>query len=183
MFSTKKIKKVIVFCIVTCLLAISNVSVFAENLDVKVNGDYVTAFNKLLIVNDGTVFLPLRLAFTSAMDNEQYPTLVTYMSNTGDILVAINRKDETGKFNEEGNCVLIHGNEFICMNFTPSDYTEDGKAVYYNASNPQTLKHPIRYENLDASGDRTFLSLDDLNDIILYLTDSDNYQVNVYKAD
>lgn len=156
-------------------------------------------FNKLLVVENGISYIPLRFAFTQNMTKD----FLGYDPNYGIIIephvdekyveVGMRRKDGNGQLVDNGRYVKIEWNDEVKysddywatgngrITFIKYDVINGVNEINYNRDYEiyKGLENQIKLIPVDETGDRLFLSLGDIEKIIDFMTDGNNYQVDI----
>lgn len=197
MRKTKFLRKaLILFVVITVLMSLS-INSYASTELVLNHG--LVAFNKLLIVEDGITYLPLRLAFNLNANekdpgfNPNYGINIKPFIQDKFVELSMRRKDENGQLIDTGRYVKIEWNDEVKyaddywvtgngrITFIKYDVINGVNEINYNRDYEiyNGLEHQIKLIQVDETGDRLFLSLEDIEKIIDFMTDGNNYQVDI----
>ena len=183
-------KRTILLC-VACIMAMSVmlVSVSAEEGQaISINGTD-TKFVELFTVENGIIYLPLRLAFNDFVD-QGYSVVITPSMTKKNISISIVKVDSvTGEVVDKvRRGVYIGWNEEITQE---ADFA-NGRIEFYEYEKvnnlnklltfvrPVALSSALEFKKVDYNGGaRTFISVEDLNTIVQFLIDDAAYSVKL----
>lgn len=192
----KKFKKLLTVCLVGIMVMSMTITGYASAEKLILNNGGVE-FNKLLIVEDGVTYIPLRLALNQNSNQDEPGYDPDYAINVKDFIdqnyveVSMRRKDANGQLINEGRYIKIEWYDEV-KNAEESWATGNGRITFIkydvidgtnqiNLDNDheiyEGLESEIKLIQLDETGDRLFLSLGDIEKIVSFMTDGSDYQV------
>lgn len=193
----KKFKKFFVMSGILCAtLTVSLTTCYASTEMILNHG--LVEFNELLVVENNTTFIPLRLAFNLNGNNEnpglnpRYGINVKPYIDQSYVEVSLRRKDDNGNLTDTGRYVKIEWADEVKsskeewkngrMQFIKYDVVngENVMSEWRNEYTPYAgLESGVKLIPVNETGDRLFLSVNDLQKIANFLTDGNNYQVDI----
>jgi len=186
------IKKVISICllfVVAMSFAITSASA-EEGQVISINGTQ-TRFVELFSVEEGKVYLPLRLAFND-FEDQGYSVVVVPSIEKKNIAISVVKVDPvTGETQKGGRGVFINwsdeiiaDNEFSNGRLELYEYAKDSNGKNYlpteNYRRPTALVEALRFKYVDEyGGKRTYMSVEDLTNMVQFLIDDANYSIKL----
>lgn len=185
-------KRTLLLCL-SCIMVMSVMltSVSAEEGQViSINGTD-TKFIELFSVEDGVIYLPLRLAFND-FEDQGYSVQIVPSIEKKNIAISVVKIDPvTGEIDEDRRGVFINWSDEILADAEFSNgrlelyqYAKDANGNNYlpteNYRRPTALSSALLFKDVDShGGQRTFMSVDDLNNMVQFLIDDSNYAVKL----
>ncbi|MBR5518487.1 MAG: hypothetical protein IKV86_05600 [Clostridia bacterium] len=148
-------------------------------------------FNRLLLIEDGVTYIPLRVAFPNNANesnpgyNPDYAINIKPFIDQSVVELSMRRKDADGNLIENGRHVRICWSDEAKQSSAYGDmefiqYSVDANG--FKIGNPvsiNNLSSEIKLMPVNAKGDRLFLAVSDIAKIVSFMTDGDNYSVNI----
>lgn len=199
----KRIMKKASFAVIICVTILSVGITSYASTSLNLNNGNKVSFNKLLIVDNGITYVPLRMAFTQNMglkkdgtysygDNPYYGITVNPFIGDCCVTMGLRRKDAEGNPVNNGRFVKIEWTDEVRnsneewkngrIQFIKYDVVngENVMSEWKNDYKPYAgLESEVKLIPVDETGDRLFLSVGDLQKIANFLTDGNNYQVDI----
>lgn len=204
----RKILKRITSVACVCLLASSAMltNVYADNaagaaVTIGLNStkaEEAQDFKELLLVNDGTTYLPIRLAFPH-FGSKEYEVIISPNIDESNVRIKVYKRGENGKMQPQRKVAFIgwlgdiDENGKVNGRVETISYESDNvdNDNYYKDTTPDMhntditrneLKCPLIFKNVDnLGGQRLFVSLDDLKDLVDFLIGDNDYTVEIFK--
>lgn len=205
----KTAKKLLMLCI-TGMIILSSITCYASTELILNHG--LTEFNRLLIVDNGKTYIPLRMVFSANAGRSKDTGEITYGFNPnysiniesdhideGYVIINMVRKDANGALLNEGrNVTIAWGDDILNAKDENGEskfpngrisfkkYTINNKLNVIN-TNPNEYEYgfqigldsAVKAVQVNDKGGRLFLSLDDIEKIVNFMTDGNNYQVDI----
>lgn len=193
----KKFQKLLTVCLIGIVMMSMTITGYASTELVLNHG--LVEFNKLLIVEDGITYIPLRLAFNLNANesnpglNPDYGINVKPFIDQNFVEVSMRRKDANGQLINEGRYIKIEWSDEV-KNAEESWATGNGRITFikydvidgtnqinwYNDYEIyEGLESEIKLIQVNETGDRLFLSLGDIEKIVSFMTAGSDYQVDI----
>lgn len=194
----RKILKRITSVACVCLLASSALltNVYADDAaTIKLNtADEKQAqdFKELLLVNNGTTYLPIRLAFPY-FGSKEYEVIINPNIDESNVRIKVYKKDEGGNIKTQRSAAFIEwyndidengkvNGKVVAISYESDNYDDNPQDIYNTDITINELKCPLIFKNVDnLGGQRLFVSLDDLKDLVNFLIGDDDYTVKINK--
>lgn len=185
-------KKTLLLCLSALIIfSMMMTSVSAEEGQIiSINGTD-TKFIELFSVEDGVIYLPLRLAFNDFEDQGYSVQIVPSIEKKNIAISVVKINPETGVVDEDRRGVFINWSDEILADAEFSNgrlelyqYAKDENGNNYlptdNYRRPTALSSALLFKDVDSNGGkRTFMSIDDLNNMVQFLIDDANYAVKL----
>lgn len=197
----KKISRLLISCLCIGMLSSFAPNVFADDVEsIKLNTNKVENaedFKELFFVDGGVTYLPVRLAFPY-FGSPEYVVKINPNMSEKNVRIKVFKKDESGELEPEKKITYIRwfddqdengkttGKTMTISYLSYNEKAEDDAPSNDDINDSEIaradLTNPIIFKNVsDDGGQRLFLSLDDLNDIVGFLIGDDNYVVELVK--
>lgn len=181
----KKIISITLSCVVIFSVMLINVSA-EEGQFISINGNN-TQFVELFSVEDGKIYLPIRLAFNDFVEQGYSVQVVPSLAKENIAISVVKFNPATGEPEEQRKGVFIEWSKNMDLNKNPygrfrqynyiklpSGKNEAPNAMY------TPLKHELFFKQVNPNGDiRTFMSIDDLNTMVQFLIGDANYSIKL----
>lgn len=186
------LKRTLLICL-SCIMVMSVMltSVSAEEGQIiSINGTD-TKFIELFSVEDGVIYLPLRLAFNDFQDQGYSVRIAPSIEKKNIAISVIKVNPETGEIDEDRRGVFINWSDEIVSDAEFSNgrlelyqYAQDENGNNYlptdNYRRPITLNSALIFKDVDSNGGkRTFMSVEDLNNMVQFLIDDADYDIKL----
>lgn len=187
-------KKIFSICLFVIIVFSIVTNTYASTLTLN-HGN--VELNKLLLLEDGVTYIPLRLAFTTNMSkdvpgyNPYYGIIIEPHVEEENVEIGMRRKDENGELIDEGRYVKIEWSNEVKnadegwrngrFTFIKYDVVNGLNEINWDHSYEiyGGLNAEIKLVPVDEVGDRLFLSLSDIEKIVSFMTDGCDYQVDI----
>jgi len=182
-------KKTVLLCLsVIMVMSMMMTGVSAEEGQIiNINGTD-TKFIELFSVEDGTIYLPVRLAFNN-FEDQGYVVSISPSIEKKNIAIAVVKTDPITN-EKDGRGVYINWSDDVTSDSEFSngrielyDYETENGVNYLPTENyrrPTALSSALIFKDVDSNGGkRTFMSVDDLNNMVQFLIDDSNYAVKL----
>lgn len=185
-------KKTVLICL-SCIMVMSVMltSVYAEEGQIiSINGTD-TKFIELFSVEDGVIYLPLRLAFNDFQDQGYSVKIAPSIEKKNIAISVIKINPGTGEIDEDRRGVFINWSDeissdtaFVNGRLELYQYVQDENGNNYlpteNYRRPIALNSALIFKDVDPyGGKRTFMSVEDLNNMVQFLIDDANYDIKL----
>lgn len=185
----KKFRKTVLFClsfIVISSMFLTSVSA-EEGQIISINGTD-TKFVELFSVENGVIYLPVRLAFNN-FEDQGYLVQIIPSIEKKNISIAVIKTDPLTN-DKDARGVYINWNESVTSDSEFSngrielyDYETENGVNYLPTENyrrPIALNSELIFKDVDSDGGkRTFMSVEDLNNMVQFLIDDANYDIKL----
>lgn len=189
----RNFKKMFLFCIIGIMLLSTIVpNVFAESIatSININGTN-TSLVELFRVENGVTYLPIRLAFNDFEDQGFSVRVVPSIEKKNIAISVIKIDPVTGLIDPDRRGVYINwadditsSDEYTYGRLELYQYEQDANGNNYLPTNnyrrPQALNNEIIFSYVDDNGgQRAYMSLEDLNNMVQFLIDDATYTVEL----
>lgn len=177
----------------TCMLLITSatIGVQAEGATtLELNGGEPTQFVEIFRVENGVTYLPIRLAFND-FERQGYTVIVNPSIDYKNIRIAVIKTDTNTGTIIDRRALFINwadeitnneGFEYGRLEFYQYDKDDNGNNYLptENFRRPVAMNNSLIFSDVDDNGgQRTFMSIKDLNNMVQFLIDDANYTVKL----
>ena len=187
-----KLKKILSSCIACMLLIIAfTTGAHAEGAtELQLNGGEPTPFVEIFRVENGVTYLPIRLAFND-FEKQGYTVIVNPSIDYQNIRIAVVKTDSASGEIVDRRALFINwaddvtsDAEFKHGRLEFYQYSKNEQGVNYlpteNFRRPIAMNNSLIFSYVDDNGgQRAFMSVEDLNNMVQFLIDDANYSVTI----
>ena len=194
----RKILKRITSMACICVLALSTLltNVYADDAaTIKLNTadeEQAQGFKELLLVNEGTTYLPIRLAFPY-FGSPEYVVRINPNIDESNVRIKVYKKDAEGNIQPQKSVAFIKwyndidasgmvNGRVTTISYESDNYNDNPSDMNNTDITRNELKSPLIFKSVDDfGGQRLFVSLDDLKELVNFLIGDNDYAVEILK--